>query len=175
MKCDICGIHEAVLFVQQVTSTRTIEMHLCIECARARGISAGSSNVEVTLGNLLSGIMQDSSRVYGEQNLSCPVCGKKLTDLKKTKVAGCPECYTVFKSDVFSLLKAEGLEGTYSGSLPKKLAHFRSVLTDRMMLQSKLADAVAIEDYEKAAMYRDRLRSLDSSIPHPYSFGEDHE
>lgn len=173
MKCEICGIREAVVFVQQVTSTRTIEMHLCLECARDRGISTSGANMEVSLDNLLSGLLQEASSSVSPQNAACPVCGQTLNGLRRVKSAGCPECYTVFKSEIFSILKSSGLEGTYHGALPKKLAHFHSVLTDRMMLQSKMADAVAVEDYEKAAVYRDRLKSLETRSAESDDYQED--
>ncbi len=170
MKCDICGIRNAVLFVQQVSATRTVELHLCVECAKERGINVAGKNVEVAFNNLLSGLLQNSelANQISQPSSVCPVCGKTLADLRRTKTAGCPECYTVFKSEIFSILKSHGIEGTYHGGLPKKLAHFRSVLTDRMMYQEKLAEAVAVEDYEKAAVYRDRLKALETRSAQPY-------
>lgn len=160
MKCDICGINDAVLFVQQVSANKTTEMHLCFECAKKRGIHTPGKNAEETLSNLISNLMSEG--LATSQNTACPVCGKTLNDLKRQKASGCPECYTVFKSEIFSILKAEGLEGTYRGNLPKQLANFHSVLNDRMILQAKLSDAVAVEDYEKAALYRDRLKALET-------------
>ena len=50
--------------------------------------------------------------------------------------------------------------------MPARLASFHSVLNDRIALQNKLNDAVAHEDYEKAAMYRDYLHALEK---HPVS------
>lgn len=167
MKCDICGMRDAVVFVQQVSSTRTVELHLCVECARERGINATGKNATEAFNNLLSGLFQDANNV-NQPSSACPVCGRTLADLRRFKTAGCPECYTVFKSEIFSILKNHGIEGTYHGELPKKLAHFRSVLTDRMMYQEKLAEAVALEDYEKAAVYRDRLKALETRSSQPY-------
>ena len=45
--------------------------------------------------------------------------------------------------------------------MPQRLSTFRSVLTDRIMLQNKLNAAVEDENYEKAAMYRDYLKALE--------------
>ena len=170
MKCDICGIRNAVLFVQQVSANRTVELHLCAECAKERGINVAGQNVEVAFNNLLSGLLQNPelSNQIAQSSSACPVCGRTLADLRRMKSAGCPECYTVFKSEIFSILKSHGIEGTYHGELPKKLAHFRSILTDRMMYQEKLAEAVAVEDYEKAAVYRDRLKALETRSAQPY-------
>ena len=52
-----------------------------------------------------------------------------------------------------------------------------SVLVDRMQLKKKLEQSVAQEEYEKAALYRDRLKALDkcavgTEIPDARSSGE---
>ena len=157
MKCEICGIKEAVLFVQQITFNKTKEMHICLDCAKLHGLSG---NFEIPINNLFSELLNDSGTTVKQQKAACPVCGFQLEDLQKKHRLGCPECYTFFKSEVFSLLKKSGIEGTYHGSMPKRLANFRSVLTDRMIFQEKLDKAVAEEDYEKAAFYRDKLKAL---------------
>ena len=46
--------------------------------------------------------------------------------------------------------------------MPQRLSSVHSVLNDRMILQNKLDAAVASEDYEKAAMYRDYLKALEN-------------
>ena len=117
MKCDICGIRKAVLFVQQVSATRTVELHLCLECAEERGVNVAGTNVEAAFNNLLSGLLQDAS-ITNQHSLSCPVCGKTLADLRRMKSTGCPECYTVLKVK-YSVFKNHGIEGTYQGELPK--------------------------------------------------------
>ena len=93
----------------------------------------------------------------------CPVCGTKLALIKSSKKAGCPECYSIFKNEIRELLEKEGIKGSYSGKMPKRLATFRSVLTDRIALQGKLEESLKNEDYEKAAVYRDYLRALEKS------------
>ncbi len=157
MKCEICGIKEAVLFVQQITSNKTKEMHICLDCAKLHGLSG---NFEIPINNLFSELLNNSQTTVKQHKAACPVCGFMLEDLQKKHKLGCPECYTFFKSEVFSLLKKSGIEGTYHGSMPKRLANFRSILTDRMIFQEKLDKAVAEEDYEKAAIYRDKLKAL---------------
>ena len=83
--------------------------------------------------------------------------------IKSSKKAGCPECYSIFKNEIRELLGKEGIKGSYSGRMPKRLATFRSVLTDRIALQGKLEESLKNEDYEKAAVYRDYLRALEKS------------
>ncbi len=162
MKCDICGEREAVLFVQQVSESASIEVHLCAECAKERGLSASGDKVELSLGSLVSELFggQNSSE---KQKRVCPCCGTDVEDVKKSRKAGCPECYTAFRQEISAVFREAGIEAPYTGTLPKRLAGFRSVLTDRMELQVKLEKAVCAEEYEKAAVYRDRLKALEDT------------
>ena len=75
--------------------------------------------------------------------------------------AGCPECYAVFKNEISDLLKKQGVTAGYTGSMPRRLAKFKSVLTDRIQIQAKLEESLKKEDYEKAAVYRDYLKALE--------------
>lgn len=161
MKCDICGIKEAILFVRQVSSKNTVELHLCAECAKERGVSTNNEKIEMSLGNLLSGLLDKQNLPV--KNKVCEVCGQSLTDILKYKKAGCPECYTTFTAEISDAMQKEGIEGPYTGSMPNQLLHFRSPISDRLILQNKLDDAIAREDYEKAAVYRDRLRVIEKS------------
>ena len=52
-------------------------------------------------------------------------------------------------------------EKTYCGSFPRHVSDGRSVLQDRIILQEKLEESVAKEDFEKAAIYRDKIKELD--------------
>ena len=38
MKCDICQINDAVVFLQEVRGNQKKELHLCLECANKKGI-----------------------------------------------------------------------------------------------------------------------------------------
>ena len=155
MKCDLCKKNEAVLFVRQVSRLNTVELHLCAECAKQRGFSNDERTGDVTLSGLFSGL------INGTNTKACQTCGRTLQEVTKYKKCGCPECYNTFKDEIISLMKKEGIYGEYTGSMPNKILHFKSDLTDRMMMQKLLEKAIADEDYEKAAVYRDRLKVLE--------------
>jgi len=161
MLCDVCSQREAVLFVQQLSVSGKKEIHLCVQCAKERGIDATAAKIGLSLENLVNAIS-------GPQKV-CYVCGKSLDDIQKKGHAGCPECYVAFHEEMKTMLSAKGLDLPYTGSMPKKLAHFRSILTDRIAIQNKLDASIAHEDYEKAAMYRDFLKTLE----HPAVTGAD--
>jgi len=159
MKCDICRERNAVIFVQQVSKGSSIELHLCEVCAKERGFSATGSKIDISLGGLFSGIL-DSKGNSDSGDYACPVCGFTLADIRKHRRAGCADCYRQFRAEIISMLRQEGIEVSWSGSLPVKLEAFRALAPDPENLKKELARAIGREDYEMAAYYRDRLRAL---------------
>lgn len=93
----------------------------------------------------------------------CSVCGSSFDQIAKSQTIGCSECYYTFAKEFRDTLEQFGIAGEYKGSLPKRLKGYRSVLVDRMTMQIKLEEAIAAEEYEKAALYRDYLRVLNQN------------
>jgi len=159
MKCDVCRERPAVIFVQQVSRGSSIELHLCEVCARERGFSTTENKIDVSLGGLFSDILDGTVDAAGRV-ASCPVCGYTLSDIKKHHRTGCADCYRHFRAEIISILRQDGLELSYTGELPSKLESFRTPAVDPENLRKELARAIEQEDYEMAAWYRDRLRSI---------------
>lgn len=90
----------------------------------------------------------------------CKVCGSTLDVIISTKQVGCAECYFTFQEEFVQSFKNLGISSGYKGALPKRIKGYRSKLIDRMTMQLKLEDAIASEEYEKAAFYRDYLKVL---------------
>ncbi len=170
MVCDFCHEHEAVIFLEQVSGAgQKRKINMCIECAIQRGISPDPKSIESSIGELFKELANITRRIQQENNRMCPVCGRSIGDIRKTGQVGCPECYDIFKDDIRKYMIHKGIKGIYAGSMPARLANVRSILNDRLVLQDKIDDAVAKEEYEKAAMYRDYLRALEKS---PVADGE---
>ncbi|MBO5730633.1 MAG: UvrB/UvrC motif-containing protein [Treponema sp.] len=159
MICDICGVRDATMVVQQVSVTGRKEVHLCLQCAAQRGLSTSNGKIEMSLAGLF-----DSIAKLQKNQRQCPVCGKSEGELERNQRLGCPECYNFFGPKLKSILEKRGVTGSYTGSLPERLASYKSVLADRMQLKEKLEQSIAQEEYEKAALYRDRLKALDKCV-----------
>ncbi|MDE5897980.1 MAG: UvrB/UvrC motif-containing protein [Treponemataceae bacterium] len=159
MKCDLCE-KEAAVFVEGGDGGSRKRVSLCAECAAAHGLPLRFAERK-TMSLLLAEITaKKGASPDGERRL-CPACGKCLSEIVDGGIAGCPECYVAFHEEIAEAMRRHGLYGTYAGSLPRRLASFRSALTDRLDLQTKLEEAVRSENYEKAAVYRDYLRVLE--------------
>jgi protein arginine kinase activator len=163
MKCDICNENEAVIFVHQVIMGKQAQVNLCEHCAHERGIHTHSSQEEMTLQTLINEIKAAANLI--QQQLDprvCPVCGTSIFNIRRDHAVGCPECYHFFRSDIKDIMENSGILGHYSGSVPPRLAQFRSALNDKAHIREKMEECVASEDYEGAALYRDQLRQLES-------------
>ena len=167
--CDLCGENEAVLFIEQTNANTKRKLNLCVDCAREHGVSPDSRSIGRSLAALFDSLLGRSPKAKTEDTRLCPVCGSSVNEIKIMRHAGCPECYSIFKNEVSSVFKKIGVIPPYKGTLPKRLKNFRSVLTDRIVLQAKLEESLKHEDYEKAAVYRDYLKALEKT---PVSGGE---
>lgn len=149
MICDLCGTQSSPVFIEILGGPIKNKLRVCKNCAEKLGfpykeVLSKNKNIQLP-----------------QNNKVCPVCGKSLSEIFLTKQTGCGECYSVFKNEIKEFFKNNSLSSSYSGSMPSHLKGFRSTLTDRVLIQNKLEEAVKKEDYEKAAFYRDYLKSLE--------------
>ena len=171
MLCDFCQEREAAFYIEQTgmnNAKRTV--HLCLECAEERGVSPDPISIGKSVGALFAELATILKKAKEADSHECPVCGTSLLSIKRTMRVGCPECYAIFKNDITDLLKKQGVTSTYNGTMPQRLRHFKSVLTDRIQIQTKLEESLRKEDYEKAAIYRDYLKALEKQ---PVAGGND--
>ncbi len=158
MICDLCHQREATFFVEQTSKSGKRKLHFCAECVKQRGFSTDPRE----LSKALNSLFQEFFKQGESKDLVCPVCGQHLSQILLTGLVGCPECYEIFKDNIIQYLEKHNAWGTYSGSMPKRLASFRCPLTDRIEVQKKLEQAIQDEDYEKAAFYRDYLHAIET-------------
>ncbi|CAM4140323.1 UvrB/UvrC motif-containing protein [Treponema peruense] len=164
MLCDFCHEREAVIYMEQITGgSQKRRINICVECAVERGINPDPKSIQASLGVLFKELADTKRRMEEADKKLCPVCGTSLGKIKKTLNVGCPECYAIFRDDVTALLSQKGPVEPYKGTMPARLSTVHSVLNDRIILRNKLDDAVAAENYEKAALYRDYLKALEKT------------
>lgn len=161
--CDFCHTNTAVFFIEQVGANARRKLNLCMECAAKNGVTPDPKSLEKNVGGLFAQLAAISKKLAEEESRVCPVCGTSLAVIRKKRQTGCPECYAIFKDDIQLILKNQGADGQYTGSMPNRLRNFRSVLNDRIVLRTKLEESLKKEDYEKAALYRDYLRALEKT------------
>ena len=163
MKCEMCGKNEATVHVRQIMGNKSVDLHLCAECAAKSGISDQDQTIDLSVSQLLTGLMDVGETISEDDGAAmCPVCGLTVKEFRKTGKVGCPECYGFFRQDILGMLENVSGGSRHRGKLPKKLKTYKTLMVDKQILKQQLKEAVEREDYEAAAALRDRIRSFEN-------------
>lgn len=165
MLCDECRKEQASVHVTRIVNDQKTELHLCQDCAKARGESSGAVEPGFAFHNILAGLFETEgtplAHVAGRSTFRCQNCGMSLSDFRRLGQLGCSHCYTQFQRELEPLLKRIHRSVEHSGKAPRgeKSAEARRREIERLRL--KLSEAVAAEAYEEAARLRDQIKSLE--------------
>jgi protein arginine kinase activator len=164
MKCEICGLKDAVIHIRQIQKDLVHELHICEECAQEKGLIREEDS-ELPIANLLSGLLEGKD-VTGAADVKdvCPKCGLKVSEFRKQGKLGCPECFQAFEKDVRAIVSQMAARPRHTGKLPRTLVVENAASAESDGLREELREAVEQEDYELAARLRDRLREMESNV-----------
>lgn len=169
-KCHICG-KRASISLTQIINGQISELALCESCAKEKGIFDPQTltfaekffpeDIKAKVDKIvreLAGMQQNeaTNAAKDEQRdllVRCPVCQFSLSAHRKTGRLGCPSCYTVFARE---LAQEAGVVNSDGADSPAD---------ERTELERELQQAIEREDYESAAVLRDRIRQLNDA-PH---------
>lgn len=91
----------------------------------------------------------------------CPVCGRSLSDFKRTGKLGCGECYRTFRPLLEETLRQIHSNSRHNGKIPSKSGEGLKKKRILEGLKTELQTAVKNEDYEKAAKLHKQIRELE--------------
>ena len=160
MKCDLCN-KKATVHLTEIIDEQMSEMHLCEECARQKSVQMEQ---QFGLSDLLAGLTDFGKQVKDTEkvDLKCSNCGLTYDDFRKFGRLGCSECYESFKSHLSTLLKKIHGSNHHFGKAPSKIPKSQKKKIENLQeLKNQLLHAIHIEDYEKAAEIRDKIRGLE--------------
>jgi protein arginine kinase activator len=164
MKCEICGLKDAVIHIRQIQKDLLHELHICEECAQEKGLIREEES-ELPIANLLSGLLEGKDVTgAGDVKEVCPRCGLKASEFRKQGKLGCAECFRAFEKDVKAIVSQMAARPRHTGKVPHTLIIEQSAGSKGEGLRDELREAVEREEYELAAQLRDRLKELGSDV-----------
>jgi protein arginine kinase activator len=158
MFCDVCKSKESTVFLTQIVEGKMQKVNLCESCAKEKGVNDPTG---FALADLLLGLGAAQEIDKNPSGVCCPVCGFSQIDFKKTGRLGCSACYDAFAEGLAGMLKNMHRGLIHSGKVPAKLATARRRSQELTQLGSSLAKAVAEEQFEEAALLRDRIKQIE--------------
>ena len=171
MLCDDCGRNEAVVHITQIGPDGRIEKNLCEACAAAYGefLPTAKQGRNVSMDDFLKGIFSNAAEPpaepqAGQHETACPSCGMRYRDFQQTGKIGCADCYAAFRQQLEPLLRRIHGSSLHRGKIPHRTGGALELKHAIGLLRQQLQDSVAREEYEKAAEYRDKIRSLEKQL-----------
>lgn len=176
MKCDKCN-KKATVHLTEIVDGKVMEMHMCEDCAREQ-----SQHMEQQFGlaDLLAGLTDFGKHVPDVQQkamtLQCTACGLTYDDFRKFGRFGCAQCYVAFKPQLKTLLKKIHGSSVHLGKAPLKVMPIDGVSVPAVpleaaeeeppadpvvLLRRQLHEAIEHEDFERAAVLRDKIHELE--------------
>ena len=181
MICEICGQKEAVIHIQEIIDGRKKTVHMCQDCATAKGMDAmglQGINIAEILYNLstksnLSGFNAGKLEIGDNKNIKpkpvkitvCPYCKWDSEKFQKTGRLGCGRCYEAFSDIIMKAISNIQKGNLHIGKRPGENTSETSLLMmDILNLQKKLDEHINKEEYEEAAKVRDQINYLKKKI-----------
>ena len=165
MKCEKCNQNEAAFFYQQQINGHATKMALCHACAQEAGLLQESDPLSLLLGGFPTHTLHTARpRSAGA---ACPACGATFAQIANDGRVGCAACYEAFRERLAPSIRAMHGNATHTGRVPAAKAAAKTAPPDTAApvskadaLRAALQEAVANEEFERAATLRDELRTL---------------
>ncbi len=164
MLCEECKINEATVFITMHLQEEKRTKHLCQECVDKLKLDFEQGDIE----NFLTSLMAIMPKTTPTESLQCSVCHLSYETFQKTGKLGCAQCYEDFKEQLQPLLRRIHGRTQHAGRVP-----FRYEFTEKTkekeeepknlekeQLRIEMAKAIEEENFEQAAIIRDKLKAL---------------
>jgi protein arginine kinase activator len=169
MLCDRCKKNEATVHITKIVNGIKQEINLCEKCAMENGELSFVPQINFaspfSFQNILSGIMDymnAPNETAASFDITCKNCGTSYREFKKTGLVGCSECYKEFSKILKPVIKRVQANLEHTGKIPKRSGEKIINRRNLMKLKQDLQKAIALEEYEKAAQIRDKIKELQS-------------
>ncbi|MCA9294157.1 MAG: UvrB/UvrC motif-containing protein [Phycisphaerales bacterium] len=163
IKCDMCDREASVHEVVVVNGERR-ERHLCEEHAQEAGVlptKPGPDTISAMMQKMVAA-QHLSTESPKQAAQSCPQCGLSFAKFRAEGLLGCPACYDAFADRIVPLLvRAHDGGEHHVGRVPKRAGALVERQQRLMALRRELGEAVAQEQYERAAKLRDEIGMLE--------------
>ena len=170
MLCQDCKQNDSTVHLTQIVNNKKVVLNLCKNCAEKRGFHSPFENMPFPLAEFVTGMMSTgkqssgSKKIKALQSKKCPSCGLTFEALGKTGRFGCGKCYTTFGSDMSDLLRKIHGSNEHRGKVPSGKGEAMKPLKEDRRLREELRRAIESEDFEKAAVIRDKIRELSDKV-----------
>ena len=156
IKCEICGKRQAKIHLTDFVDGKPVQRHVCEQCYKKHG-GLPELDAPSIFQQLIEAVAPQLRELSSKR---CPTCGTNYLEFRQTMKLGCPNDYEVFGDAMEQLAKRLHNATRHAGKVPVDAES--GVVTEKRLqhLKQQMRQAIETEDYERAALLRDRIREL---------------
>jgi len=164
MLCDLCKSNPAAIHIEKHNGENRTQLKVCLDCAGIEKLTPENLNGE-SLQKLINGIYSMQST---QTSAKCLTCNTDSETFERSGKVGCPDCYTYLTEniDINSWQKTPHCK--HIGKTPYNYSMNAEIIDNKVEdlkeLEDKLVICISEEDYEKAAILRDRIEEMKKAI-----------
>lgn len=168
MLCQECSRNEANIHIVKNVDGKQAELNLCEQCALKKEELDFSFEPQFSLHKLFAAMIAQNQHGNRDEkkaaSLQCPSCGLSFAQFSQIGRLGCSDCFSAFEENLKPLLRRIHGGCTHSGKVPARARDRVECLRELDQLKEELLLKVQNEEFEEAALLRDRIRALESKI-----------
>ena len=168
MLCQSCNQRAATVHLTEVVSNAKKEIHLCEECAQAKGVAIKTKIEGLQIPEFFGHLAQSQAHVVADKSAEgqprCATCGLTFEAFRNVGKFGCCDCFTSFKKGLMGLVDRIHGSTQHRGKVPNRATERTACQKELMELREELRVAVSEEAYERAAELRDRVHRLEGRL-----------
>ncbi len=158
MLCEKCGKNPANTHIKTVINGEVTELNLCNSCAESLNLMNNDSLFDDMLFSIFSDNLPLKQKKI--EVLRCPACNCSFEDISKTGKVGCADCYNTFKEQLLPYInRVQGSVMHKGKNITIQKSEDNS--SDLIKLKEELKSLVAKENFEEAAIVRDKIKKIE--------------
>lgn len=168
MLCEKCNKNEAKIHLIKLVNAEKSEIWLCENCAKDMSdipLVASLGNMDkLSFQNILGGLF-DSVDKNKEKKIEiiCKNCGLTYSQFKASGQLGCSCCYESFIDSLKPMIKRVHGDVEHIGKIPQRVGAELIEKKKLTKLKLELQKAILEEEYERAAVIRDKIKEIEST------------
>lgn len=179
MLCQECHQNEANIHIVKHVDGRQTELNLCAGCARKNEELEVSFEPQFSLHKLFASMLnqnlRDNRKARQAVDTQCPTCGLTFSQFSQIGRLGCSDCFSTFEEQLRPLLRRIHASCVHTGKVPRKIQGRVRAVREIDQLKEELQVRINKEEFEEAALLRDRIRLLEEGVRQERAGGgEDH-
>jgi protein arginine kinase activator len=162
MLCDICKEQIATIhYTEVLPNSEPKKLALCESCAKQKKLLVPS---QFSVADILKGLTQAVQAEEEDIKTSCPRCRLTFARFRKGGRLGCATCYEAFKPNLQAILEEIHRNKQHTGKVPRSVTKEPGKAAQLTRLHQRLKEAIDKEEFEDAAVLRDRIQALEDEI-----------